>query len=87
MSKTSQREGDDERAAAQGFVTGTISGFLIVAGIAMGISLNAGADVVPALGTGAFAGFWGGPGFGGMIGATLACTRLTKERQAAEELP
>lgn len=73
--ETVHREGKSESAAAKGFVKGSIGGFTVVGLIGFGIAMNAGADVLPAIGVACFAGVWGGPGFGGMIGATLAATR------------
>lgn len=72
-----------ESAAARGMVVGMIVGFFAVGGIALAMTLYAGGEMVSALGLAAFAGFWGGPGFGGMMGATLAATRA-EEQHAAE---
>jgi hypothetical protein len=73
-----------ESAALRGAVIGTVIGFFVVAGFTIAIALNAGTSLVAAVGLGAFAGFWGGPGFGGMLGATLAVTRNEeRERDAA----
>jgi hypothetical protein len=76
-----------ENAAARGAIIGTIVGFFVVGGITVAIALNAGTSVVSAAGVGAFAAFWGGPGFGGMLGATLAACRnedLERERKLAQ---
>ncbi|MFV0257440.1 MAG: hypothetical protein ACK5PP_03185 [Acidimicrobiales bacterium] len=51
------------------FGTGSAVGFLAVGALATAMSLYADMDLVPALGVAAFAGFWGGPGFGGTLGA------------------
>lgn len=51
------------------FGTGSVAGFFAVGALGAALSLYAGMDVVPALGVAAFAGFWGGPGFGGTLGA------------------
>lgn len=75
-----------ESAAARGAIVGTIVGFVAVGGVAIAIALNAGTSVISAFGVGAFAAFWGGPGFGGMLGATLAACRndvLEREREVA----
>jgi hypothetical protein len=72
-----------ESAAMRGAIIGTIIGFCAVGAIAVAIALNAGTSMISAVGIGAFAGFWGGPGFGGMLGATLGATRndeLERER-------
>lgn len=80
-------EGPSESAAAKGFIRGSIAGFILVAGIGFLIALNAGADVWPAIGIAAFAGTWGGPGFGGMIGATLAALKHDEAEDAASRIP
>ena len=73
-----------ESAALRGALIGTVVGFFVVAGFTVAIALNAGTSLVAAGGVGLFAGFWGGPGFGGMLGATLAATRHEeRERDAA----
>jgi hypothetical protein len=40
-----------------------------------GLTLAAGMGAAAALGVGAFTAFWGGPGFGGMMGAVLHYSR------------
>ncbi len=64
-----------ETAVGRGAITGSIAGFFVVGVIAAAITLYGGGSIASALGLGAFAGFWGGPGFGGMLGATLAATK------------
>lgn len=64
-----------ESAAMRGAITGTAVGFFVVGAITVAIALNAGMSVIEAGGLALFAGFWGGPGFGGMLGATLGVTR------------
>jgi len=59
-----------ESAAMQGAIVGTFIGFIAVGVATIAIALNAGTSMIAAVGLGAFAGFWGGPGFGGMLGAT-----------------
>ena len=60
-----------DRAVLTGFVKGTIVGTVVVFLICGGITVVAGFGWGPAIGVGAFAAFWGGPGFGGMLGAVL----------------
>lgn len=73
-----------ESAAMRGAIVGTIIGFFAVGAIAVAIALNAGTSMISAVGIGAFASFWGGPGFGGMLGATLGATRNDElEREQA----
>lgn len=74
-----------ESAAMRGAIVGTVIGFFAVGAIAVAIALNAGTSMISAVGVGAFAAFWGGPGFGGMLGATLGATRndeLERKRAA-----
>lgn len=49
---------------------GTLIGSVVVFVFGAGTALAAGGEPIDALGLGAFAAFWGGPGFGGMIGAS-----------------
>lgn len=79
-------EGPSESAASKGFVRGSIAGFTLVFAIGFLVALNAGAEIWPAIGIAAFAGVWGGPGFGGMIGATLAAVKHDEEEDAASRI-
>jgi hypothetical protein len=54
---------------------GSLIGFAIVAAIAWLVARFSGFSSMDSLGVAAFAGLWGGPGFGGMMGATLAASR------------
>jgi hypothetical protein len=54
-----------------GFVKGAAIGAVVVFLVCGGIALVAGTGIAGAIGIGAFAAFWGGPGFGGMMGAVL----------------
>ena len=56
------------RGAAVGFITVTI-------GVAVVAATVGGFDTASALGIGAFVGFWGGLGFGFMLGATVPLSR------------
>lgn len=53
---------------------GALVGFVIVGLLYGGVVLAGGADRPGALGVAVFAGIWGGPGFGAMLGATIAAT-------------
>lgn len=50
-------------------LVGSTIAFVIVFTVAAGVSLWGGFSVIDAIGLGVFAGLWGGPGFGGMLGA------------------
>jgi hypothetical protein len=60
-----------DQRLGRAFVRGTIAGTLLVFLFCGGVSLWAGLALGPAIGIGAFTAFWGGPGFGGMMGATV----------------
>lgn len=84
MQNIERSEGPVERAALRGAVTGTIIGTVVMTvGVTVAM-LNAGAQLVPAVGVGLFAAFWGGPGFGGMMGAILAAVRAEATLAAAD---
>ena len=50
---------------------GTLVGFVLVGAFCGGAALLFGVSPGAALGLAAFTGFWGGPGFGGMMGFVL----------------
>jgi hypothetical protein len=56
-------------------VRGGLIGLVAMSALGTGMGLATGFDVIDSLGIGAFAGIWGGPGFGGMLGATVAYVR------------
>jgi hypothetical protein len=60
---------------ARAFVRGSIVGFVATFVLLGGMTLALGMGVGAALGVGAFTAFWGGPGFGGMMGAVLRYSR------------
>lgn len=53
----------------------SLIGGLVTFAVTGGITLLASHQVGPAIGVGAFAALWGGPGFGGMMGAVRASSR------------
>lgn len=57
------------------FVKGSLVGFVAVFVLLGGMTLAVGMGIGAALGVGAFTAFWGGPGFGGMMGAVLHYSR------------
>jgi hypothetical protein len=65
------------------FVVGSLLGFVAVFSVAGAISLLAGTGWGPALGVASFAGFWGGPGFGGMLGAVMGAERAAAMTEVA----
>jgi hypothetical protein len=68
-------EADRQLGLGRAILRGSLIGFVVVAAAAFGIARAAGWSSGSALGVAAFAGLWGGPGFGGMMGATLAANR------------
>jgi len=71
----SYTEADRRLGLGRAVLRGSLIGFVMVASVALVIALLAGFGTTSALGVSAFAGMWGGPGFGGMLGATLAANR------------
>jgi hypothetical protein len=69
------RDADRQMGLGRAILLGSSVGFLVVATIVCLIGLAAGYDTPDAIGIGAFAGLWGGPGFGGMMAATIAASR------------
>lgn len=65
----------EDAGLVQAFVKGSIVGFVAVFVLLGGMTLAAGMGIAAALGVGAFTAFWGGPGFGGMMGAVLHYSR------------
>lgn len=60
-----------DRGLGRAFVLGSVIGFVVVFASFGGLALGAGLDPAPAAGLGLFTAVWGGPGFGGMMGAVL----------------
>lgn len=56
-------------------VVGTLIGFVVVGLLCGGAALAFGASPAGAAAVAAFTGFWGGPGFGGMMGFVLHQSR------------
>ena len=65
----------DDAGLARAFVRGSVVGSVAVFVLLGGLTLAAGVGAAAALGVGAFTAFWGGPGFGGMMGAVLHYSR------------
>jgi hypothetical protein len=70
-----------------GFVKGSILGGLVVFLVCAAIAVAAGCGLGPAVGIGAFAAFWGGPGFGGMMGAVLHHSHDQHSSEADPSVP
>jgi hypothetical protein len=62
-------EASEDAGLVRAFVRGSIIGFVAVFVLLGGMTMAAGMGLAAALGVGAFTAFWGGPGFGGMMGA------------------
>jgi hypothetical protein len=60
-------------------IIGAVVGALITFVVTGGITLWVTDQFWPSFGVGAFAAFWGGPGFGGMLGAVSASSRAEHE--------
>jgi hypothetical protein len=60
-----------DRRLGRAFLLGSLVGSVLVFAFCGGIALLAGMGAPAAAGIGLFTAFWGGPGFGGMMGATL----------------
>lgn len=66
---------DPEAGLARAYAVGSIAGFVGVGAVCGGIALLGGVEPGAALGAAAFAGFWGGPGFGGTLAGVLHLER------------
>lgn len=64
---------------ARAVIVGTLLGFVVVGGFCGGAALLFGAGLPGALTLAAFTGFWGGPGFGGMMGFVLHESRSSED--------
>jgi hypothetical protein len=68
-------------------VKGAIIGYFAVLTIVSGIVLAAGAGLGVALAVGAYVAIWGGPGWGGMIGAQRYADRIADDERSARPPP
>lgn len=66
-------------------VVGAIIGYFAVLTIVSGIVLAAGAGLGVALAVGAYVAIWGGPGWGGMIGAQRYADRIADDERRTGE--
>ena len=82
--RTSERNLTPEQRIGHAAVRGTLVGYVAVTVIVTIIGLFSDAGIGPSIAIALFCAFWGGPGFGGMIGATLALTREEAREAAAE---
>ncbi len=67
--------GGPEAGLGRTFVVGSIIGAVLVFVFFLVVLTAAGVSPAAAIGVGSFTAFWGGPGFGGMMGAILHHTR------------
>src|SRR5207244_1653721 len=63
------------RAFGRAAVVGALVGLVVVFAVCAGVMLLAGFSVGDAASVGIFTAFWGGPGLGGMFGATIHLAR------------
>lgn len=73
----------DEIGVGRAAVRGAIIGTVVVAGVVVAITLYAGASLGDAVGMAAYAAFFGGPGFGAMLGAVHFLSREHSSAPAA----
>ena len=78
-----------EAGIGRAAVKGAIIGYFAVLMIVGGIVLAAGAGLGVALAVGAYVAIWGGPGWGGMIGAQRYADRIADDERsgARQALP
>jgi hypothetical protein len=67
-------------------VVGAVIGYFVVLAIVGGIVLAAGAGPGVAVAVGAYVAIWGGPGWGGMIGAQRYADRIAADERRAKSL-
>ncbi len=72
-----------EAGIGRAAVKGAVVGYLAVLTIVSGIVLAAGAGLGVALAVGAYVAIWGGPGWGGMIGAQHYADRIAGDERSA----
>jgi hypothetical protein len=68
-----------DQRLARAFLWGTLFGTIVVFAFCGGIALASGMGVPAAIGIGVFTALWGGPGFGGMMGATVYFSNHTED--------
>lgn len=73
-----------EAGIGRAAVKGAIIGYFAVLTIVGGIVLAAGAGLGVALAVGAYVAIWGGPGWGGMVGAQRHADRIAEEERSRE---
>jgi len=76
-----------EAEVLHGFAIGAIAGAVLVFVLWGAVALLGGLDGVDAGAIGLFTAAWGGPGFGGMLGAVLGYTRYEEAERAQRSDP
>src|SRR5690242_4141264 len=71
----------DDRLAGRGAVIGGTIGFVLMGAAVFVLGITSAMGFVSSIGIGLFCAFWGGLGFGGMMGATIS---LIKGQERAE---
>ena len=76
-----------EASVLRGFVAGTVIGSVLVFLLWGGVALVGGLEPGAAVGVGVFTTIWGGPGFGGMLGAVMGYVRHEEHLDRAAPRP
>ena len=76
-----------ERGIGRAAARGALIGFVIVGAFVTAVGVYAGVPLAGAIAMGVFAGLFGGPGFGGMLGAVACATRNEKAAATSRRRP
>jgi hypothetical protein len=83
------RRGDhtEDQVAGRGAVLGGLIGVVVMAGAVALLGVSTGTGLGGAIGLGIFCAFWGGLGFGSMLGATVSLMRAQERAQTTHVEP
>ena len=76
-----------EASVMKGFVLGSVIGSVLVFLLWGGVAIAGGLDLGSAAAVGVFTTAWGGPGFGGMLGAVMGYVRHEEREQQEQRRP